>query len=190
MPRRVPPTQPAVHSLSNLRKIHWVFVIDEVLPYVLGSSSEPNIGKGQFSLSLRSRDVGMAPVGTLERQPYFFLMAWKFTHWNKKKHEFGLFLHHSLPLWRPKPDCKWNLEAWNYHCMRAKLLQSCPTLCKPGPTRLLCPWDSPGQITGVGCCALLRRSSSTRDRTCVSCLLHWQIGSLPLMPPGKSMVRY
>ena len=113
MPCRVPPTQPAFHSLSNLRKIHWVFVIDEVLPYMLGSSSEASMGKGQFSLRLLSSDVGTAPVATLERQPYFFLMAWNFTHWNKKKHEFGLFLHHSLPLWRPKPDCKWNLETWN-----------------------------------------------------------------------------
>ena len=55
-----------------------------------------------------------------------------------------------------------------YHCVCAKLLQSCPNLCKPVPTRLLCPWDSPGQNTGVGCCALLRISSSTRDQTCVS----------------------
>ena len=112
--------------------------------------------KRPFSLSLLSSDVGTAPVATLERQPYFFLMAWNCTHWNKKKHEFGLFLHHSLPLWRPKPDCKWNLETWNYHCVYAKLLQSCPTLCKPVPTRLLCPWDSPGQNTAVGCSALLR----------------------------------
>ena len=38
------------------------------------------------------------------------------------------------------------------------MLQSCPTLCNPmdsEPTRLLCPWDSPGKNTGVGCHALL-----------------------------------
>ena len=36
--------------------------------------------------------------------------------------------------------------------------QSCPTL-QPhvlGTTRLLCPWDSPGKNTGVGCHALLQ----------------------------------
>ena len=41
----------------------------------------------------------------------------------------------------------------------AKLLQSCPTLCDPidwQPTRLLCPWDSPGRNTGVGCHFLLQ----------------------------------
>jgi len=46
-----------------------------------------------------------------------------------------------------------------YNCMRAKSLQSCPTLCDPHglqPTRLLCPWDTPGKNTGVGCHALLQ----------------------------------
>ena len=36
--------------------------------------------------------------------------------------------------------------------------QLCPTLLQPHglqPTRLLCPWDSPGKNTGVGCHALL-----------------------------------
>ena len=35
----------------------------------------------------------------------------------------------------------------------AKSLQLCPTLCDPiirQPTRLPCPWDSPGRNTGVG----------------------------------------
>ena len=42
----------------------------------------------------------------------------------------------------------------------AKSLQSCPTLCDPtdsSPTRLPCPWDSPGKNTGVGCHFLLQR---------------------------------
>ena len=30
------------------------------------------------------------------------------------------------------------------------------------PTRLLCPWDSPGKNTGVGCHALLQRSFPTQ----------------------------
>ena len=38
----------------------------------------------------------------------------------------------------------------------ANLLQSCPTLCNPIDTRLLCPWDSPGKNTGVGCHFLLQ----------------------------------
>ena len=42
----------------------------------------------------------------------------------------------------------------------AKSCQSCLTLCDPTngrqPTRLLCPRDSPGKITGVGCHFLLQ----------------------------------
>ena len=29
-------------------------------------------------------------------------------------------------------------------------------------TRLLCPWDSPGKNTGVGCCTLLQESFPTQ----------------------------
>ena len=39
------------------------------------------------------------------------------------------------------------------------ITQSCLTLCNPmdyEPARLLCPWDSPGKNTGVGCHSLFR----------------------------------
>ena len=39
------------------------------------------------------------------------------------------------------------------------------SLCDPYallPTRLLCPWDSPGQNTGGGCHALLQKISPTQ----------------------------
>ena len=41
----------------------------------------------------------------------------------------------------------------------AKSLQSCLTLCDPiddSPSRLPCPWDSPGKNTVVGCHFLLQ----------------------------------
>ena len=54
------------------------------------------------------------------------------------------------------------------------------------PTRLLCPWDSLGKNTGVGCLFLLQGIFSTQgSNPCLLCLLHWQVGSLPLAPPGK-----
>ena len=42
--------------------------------------------------------------------------------------------------------------------------QSCPTLqlLVPQPTRLLCPWDSPGRNTGVHCRFLLQGSFPTQ----------------------------
>ena len=42
------------------------------------------------------------------------------------------------------------------------------------PTRLLCPWDSPGKNTGVGCHAVpfSRESSQHRDWIRISCISH------------------
>ena len=70
-----------------------------------------------------------------------------------------------------------------YACVHAKSLQSCLTLerYKLEPTRLLCPWDSPGKNTGVGCCALLQGIFLTKGlNPCLLHLLHWQVSSLPL----------
>ena len=41
-------------------------------------------------------------------------------------------------------------------CVCAQPLQLCPTLCDAMDCRLLCPWDSPGKNTGVGCHAVLQ----------------------------------
>ena len=57
----------------------------------------------------------------------------------------------------------------------------------PGPPwlRLLCSWDSLGKNTGVGCHALLQGIFLTQGRNpCLLCLLHWQMGSLPLAQLG------
>ena len=50
----------------------------------------------------------------------------------------------------------------------SEVAQSCPTLCDPMDTRLLCPWDFLGKGTGVGCHFLLQGTSWPRDRTQVS----------------------
>ena len=42
--------------------------------------------------------------------------------------------------------------------------------CGPQPSRLLCPWDSPGKSTGVGCHALLQGIFPTQGSNL--CLLH------------------
>ena len=56
------------------------------------------------------------------------------------------------------------------------------------PARVLCPWDSPGKNTGVGCQALLQGIFPTQgSNPCLLCLLHWQGGSLSLAPPRKPM---
>ena len=51
-----------------------------------------------------------------------------------------------------------------------------------------CPRDSPGKNTEVGCYALLQGTFLTQgSNPHLFCLLHWQVDSLPLVPPGKSL---
>ena len=52
-------------------------------------------------------------------------------------------------------------------------------LCPHGlePTRLLCPWDSLGKSTGVGCHFLFQGIFPTQGPNL--CLLDWQADSLP-----------
>ena len=63
----------------------------------------------------------------------------------------GIFFTTEPPIDSPK----------NCAGVHAKSLQSCRTLCNTMdctivPARLLCPWDSPGKNTGVGCHAFLQ----------------------------------
>ena len=58
--------------------------------------------------------------------------------------------------------------------------------CVLWPARLLCPWDSSGKNTGVGCHALLQRIFLTQGSSPhILYLLHWHVGCFPLVPPGK-----
>ena len=71
--------------------------------------------------------------------------------------------------------------------VHTKSLESCRTLRPhgPQPARLLCSWDSPGKNTGVDCHFLFQGMVPDQgSNPCVLCLLHWQVGSLPLASPG------
>ena len=84
-------------------------------------------------------------------------------------------------------DPEWQRLSCVCACMHANLLQSC-LFQSYGlqSARLLCPWDSSGMDTGVGCHALLQGIFLTQgSNPRVLCLLHWQMGSLPPVPPGK-----
>ena len=75
-------------------------------------------------------------------------------------------------------------------CVRAHVLSLCSPVwlsasldCRS--TRLLCPWDSPGKNTRVGCHVLLQGIFPSG----LLCLLHWQVDSLLLVPPGKPLYK-
>ena len=98
------------------------------------------------------------------------LMSWIFTTIKKKQH-----------------------NAANQLSLSAQLLQSYPNLC--------CPMDhcSPGaSVHGIPQARILEQVAMLSSRGCswlrnwtpVSlCLLHWQEGSLPLVPPRKTIQR-
>ena len=72
--------------------------------------------------------------------------------------------------------------------MHAKSLQSFLTVRPFGLqlARLLCPWNFPGKNTTASCHFLLQGIFPTQgSNLCLLCLLHQQVGSLPLVPPGK-----
>ena len=60
-------------------------------------------------------------------------------------------------------------------------------------TRLLCPWDFPGEKTGAGCHFFHQGSSQLRDQTQVSCIdrqiffttsITWEVGEVIYKLPG------
>ena len=77
--------------------------------------------------------------------------------------------------------------------MCVKSLQSCLTLCDPmdcSPPGSSDHGDSPAENIGGGCQALLRGIFPTQGlNSCLLGLLHWQVGSLPLVPPGKPLMQ-
>ena len=64
--------------------------------------------------------------------------------------------------------------------------QLSPTLCDPIVARLLCPWNSPGKNTGVGCHVLLQGILLTQGSNPGSPVL--QVDSLPSEPRAKPSI--
>ena len=75
--------------------------------------------------------------------------------------------------------------------MHAKSFWACPTLwdpmaCSPRGSSVHGINLNPGKITGAGYHFLLQGIFLTQgSNLCLLCLLLWQVGSLPLAPPGK-----
>ena len=87
-------------------------------------------------------------------------------------------------------------SVYRVHCAMccAKLLQSYLTLCNPMNYSLpgsSVHGDSLGKNTGVDCHALLQGISLTQgSNPPLLCHLHWQMGSLSLVPPWKASTHY
>ena len=90
--------------------------------------------------------------------------------------------------------CHFNMNKAYHHNQYNKYMHACQVASVMSdplqpyglqPTRLLCPWDSPGKNTRVNCHFLLLGIFLTQGLNLHLSLLHWQVGSVPLAPPGK-----
>ena len=78
------------------------------------------------------------------------------------------------------------------HFVKVIVAQLCPTLCVPHglkTPRLLCPWNSPGKNSGVGCHSLLQGIFLTQEPVSLAPPA-LQADSLPSEPPGKPEFLY
>ena len=79
-----------------------------------------------------------------------------------------------------------SISCWLVNKSFMTLLRSCGLQ----PARLLCQWDFPGKNTRVGCHFLLQGIFPTqRSNLCFLHLLHGQVDSLSLAPPGNNFTR-
>ena len=78
-----------------------------------------------------------------------------------KKSKFGLIISLGRYIYQCRRMCA---------CLVASVMSNSLQCYGLWPTRLLCPWESPGENTGVGCHALLRGIFLTQGLN--PCLLH------------------
>ena len=99
---------------------------------------------------------------------------------------FDFFLYY-----KSKFVCKGQCGSSVCMCMCVcTLAQSCLILCSPmdcsPPAPLSMGFPRQEYWSGVGCHFLLQRIFLTQESNpCLLSLLHWQVDSLPLTPPGK-----
>ena len=66
-------------------------------------------------------------------------------------------------LWEKLAVGKLGLALLCKACCLSLVTKSCPTLATPWTARFICPWDSPGKNTGVGCRFLLQGIFPTQE---------------------------
>ena len=112
-----------------------------------------------------------------------------YTHTHTHTHTHMLFILFSIMVYHTIL----NIVPCAIQCVCAKSF-SCVQLCDlmdHSPPGSSVHGDSPGKNTGVGCHALLQGIFLTqRSIPHLLYSLHWQVGSLPVAPPGKTSAIY
>ena len=97
----------------------------------------------------------------LKKPPYFQLWTCSFLGCSSRPWKVGFDLPScQVNHFRDRRFRCWDIISYQ-HLHEYLVAQLCPTLCDP-PARLLCPWDSPGKNTGVGCHSLLQEIFPTQ----------------------------
>ena len=91
-------------------------------------------------------------------------------------------LDRSTPVLRERIPAVVQLEPQAHACMCAKSLQPCSTTCNPVDC------SRPGYSVQTRIQEWVARPSSRASSPpWISCLLHWQVGPLPVAPPGNPL---
>jgi len=85
---------------------------------------------------------------------------------DKIQHSFIVKTHSNMHL----EGTYLNIIKAMHACLVSSVVSDTVQLHRLEPPRLLCPWDSPGKNTGVGCCALLQEVFPIQGSN--PCLLH------------------
>ena len=89
----------------------------------------------------------------------------------------------SVPHWSTCFPCLKTVHVYTFSC---SIVSYSFRPCGLQPARLLCPWDSPGKNTGVGCCFLLQGIFPTQGlNPRLLHLPHWQADALTLCHLGS-----
>ena len=176
------PGIPVLHYLLEIAQIHVRWVSDTIHPsHPLSSPSLPAFSLSQhqslFQWISSSHQVAKVLELQLQRQSFQWILR---IDW------FDIFAVQGTLKSLSQPSFEKN-NIWGR--MLCLVTQSCPTLWDPIECSLpgtSVHGDSPGNNTGVGRHALLQGIFPTQgSNPRLSCLLLWQVGSLPLMRPGK-----
>ena len=106
---------------------------------------EPATKRATLGSALRSQALGHCVLLSFFRGRFYFLFDSSSALWLLRSVLFSLHV------------C--TFFTFYFFSVLCLITQSCPTFFNPmdcGPPRLLCPWDSPGKNTGVGCHFLLQ----------------------------------
>ena len=151
-------------------------------PWTLSSREgrkEDGISKGADGEYLAQKTFGKNPPVPMKEiillSSSFFFLSSSYKTSFAQQISFSLYCYHIVV------KCIWHACVLS-HSVISDSLQ----LYGLQPTRLLCPWDSPGKNTEVGCHTLLQGIFPTQgSNPPLLRLLHWLMGSLPPVPPGK-----